>query len=141
MEDKKIGCVRKFDNENGKIIVGTFDKKNCTSCYVTLQTYITPEYKLHESVDRIRRRLKANMDIITKTYFEGDLSHYLISIDHNITKGKDKALKTSYIEFEVTLFAKDIFEFDKDFIYMVEQFGDTLFTLISTVDEMIIGKK
>ena len=141
MEDKKIGKERTFKHESGNIVIGTLDKKNCTSCYLSLETYITPEYSLIQCVDKIRRRLKANMDIIAKTYFEGDLSRYLLNIDYNTTKGKDKPLKTSFIRIELTLFAKDKFDFDKDFIYTLTQMGDTVFTLIETIDEMIIGRK
>lgn len=141
MTEKKIGKERKFNHKSGNIVVGTLDKKNCTSCYLALETYITPEYSLIECVDRIRRRLKANMYMIGETYLDGDLSRYLVNIDYNITQGKDKPLKTSFIRFELTLFSNSKFEFDDDFIYTLTQMGDTVFTLIESVDEMIIGNK
>jgi hypothetical protein len=141
MTEKQRGKERTFKHEMGNIVVGTLDKKNCTSCYLSLETYITPEYSLIESVDKIRRRLKANINTIGLTYLDGDLSRYLINIDYNITKEKDKPLKTSFIRFELTLFSKDKFEFDDDFIYTLTQMGDTIITLIESVDEMIIGNK
>jgi hypothetical protein len=131
MVGKKIGCERKFNHKMGQIIVGTVSKKNCGSIYLVLETRITPEVSLTESVKAIRKRVKANMRFIGSTYID-NLDTYLIAIDYNQTKVQDLPGKTSFVRIELTLFGK--FEFDDDFIFTCEAMGDSLFTLINTCD-------
>ena len=136
MIEKQRGKERTFKHEIGKIVVGTIDKKNCSSVYLSLETRITPEYSLVESVDKIRRKLKANMRFIGSTYLE-QLDTYLIAIDYNQTKTQDKPGKVSFIRIELTLFGD--FEWDDDFIFTLNQMGDTILTLVSTCDELTIA--
>ena len=67
---EKLGSQRKFKHNLGSVIVGTICKRPCKSIYVVVNTYITPHTTLNESVDKIRRRIKANMSVIGPTYFD-----------------------------------------------------------------------
>jgi hypothetical protein len=136
MVGKKIGCQREFNHKMGKITIGTIDKKNCSSVYLSLETRITPEISLTESIKAIRKRVKANIRFISSTYID-NLDTYLIAIDYNQTKVKDLPGKTSFIRIELTLFGD--FQFNDDFIFTCEAMGDSVFTLINTCDELTIG--
>lgn len=138
---KKIGTEKEFKHELGKITVGTVDKKNCISCYVKISTYAIPENSIAESIDMIRRRVKANMFNIGLTYLEDDFRTYNLQTECNTTKVKDKPGKKQYIAAEVTLFANHTFEYNKDFVFVLENIGKTLFDLISTVDCVILSSK
>lgn len=138
---KKTGTEKDFAHKLGKITVGTVDKNNCNSCYLKLSTYATPEYSIFESVDKIRRKVKANMQMIARTYLGDDYKTYLLATEYNQTVVHDKPNKKQYIAIELTLFANGSFEFNKDFIFTLQQMGDTLFTLIDTVDELTISTK
>ena len=135
MEEKKIkklGTEKKFNHKSGKILVGTMDKKDCRAAYVRLETWVTVEESLEASIEAIRRRLIANMYSVSHTYFEG-LKSSLIDYQYNETKCYDKSGKKSFISIEITLLAKDKFDWNEDFIFNCEAFGDTIFTLLQTL--------
>lgn len=138
---KKSGKEKEFKHKLGKIVVGTTDKNNCTSCYLKLSTYATPEYTILESVNKIRRKIKANMNMIGRTYLGDKYKTYLLNTEFNQTVIQDKPNKKQYIAIELTLFANSTFEFNDDFIFALENMGDTLFTLLETVDELTISTK
>jgi len=146
MEEKKIkklGTEKKFKHKCGKIITGTVDKTNCRAAYVRLETWVTVEESLETSIEAIRRRLIANMYSVSHTYFEG-LKSTLIDYQYNLTKGYDKSGKKSFISIEITLLAKDKFDWNEDFIFNCEAFGDTLFCLLETLSNkfsMSVSKK
>ena len=129
---EKVICSKKnFKHDLGNIVVRTMDKKNCTSCCINLETYIVPTLSLEESIDMIRRKFKANMSVIGNTYFDS-LNGYLLTVDFNQTKGKDKPGKRSFIDIEFTLYGD--FEWDDDFAFTCSQFADTYFCLLETLD-------
>ena len=137
----KTGIERQMDHELGKIVVGTVNKQNATSCYLKLSTYATPEYSIFDSIDKIRRKVKANMQMIARTYLGDKYKTYMMYTEFNQTVVHDKPNKKQYIAIELTLFANGTFEIDNDFIFTLQQMGDTLFTLINTVDELTISTK
>lgn len=137
---KKIGTQKEINHKLGKIVTGTIDKKNCTSCYLKISTYIKPEYSIFESIDKIRRKIKANMQVIGNTYLD-DYKTYLLNTEFNQTVCQDKPNKKQYIAIELTIFPRKKFVYDDDFIFALENMGDTLFTLISTIDELTISTK
>ena len=133
-KNKKLAIQKKYNHNNGKILVGTVDKSNCKSAYVRIETWITVEESLDSSIQAIRRRLIANMHSVSNIYFEG-LKSTLIDYNYNQTKEKDIAGKKSFISIEITLLSKDKFDWGGDFIYNCETFGDTIFTLLETLSE------
>lgn len=142
-KNKKIGTQKKYNHKHGTIIVGTVDKSNCKSAYVRLETWVTVEESLETSIKAIRRRLIANMYSVSNTYFEG-LKSTLIDYNYNLTKGYDKSGKKSFISIEITLLAKDKFDWNQDFVFSCEAFGDTIFGLLETLSEhfdMSVSKK
>ncbi len=141
--EKKLGCEKKFSHTNGKILIGTINKKDCRAAYVRLETWVTVEESLEASIEAIRRRLIANMYSVSHTYFER-LKSTLIDYQYNQTKGYDKSGKKSFISIEITLLAKDKFDWNEDFIFNCEAFGDTIFTLLQTLSDnfsMSVSKK
>jgi len=130
--EKKLGTEKKFLHKDGKILVGTINKKDCRAAYVRLETWVTPKESLEASIQAIRRRLIANMYQLSNIYFEG-LKSTLIDYQYNLTKEKDVAGKKSFISIEITLLAKDKFDWNEDFIFNCEAFGDTIFTLLQTL--------
>jgi hypothetical protein len=132
---KKLGRERVYAHEKGKILVGTINVKNCKTIFVRLETWLTPQESLFDSVDKIRRRIKANMRVFGPTYFENDYGSYMIDVDFNQTKGKDKPGKKSFIAIEVTISANKTFEFNSDLLFVAKNFGDTLFSLLETLSE------
>jgi hypothetical protein len=140
MEDKKnkkLGKQKVYNHNNGKIKVGTTNKKDCRAAYVRLETWVTVEESVETSIQAIRRRFIANLNRLSNIYFEG-LKTHIIDYDYNQTKGKDKSNKTSFISIEITLIPKTKFEFDNDFEFAGFNFGDTLFSLLDTLDEHFI---
>jgi hypothetical protein len=129
----KTGIERTYKHKCGKILVGTTNKKDCKAAYVTLETYIIPEGFLSESIDKIRRRIKAKMRLFGPTYFEDKYKSYLINIDYNQTK--DIPGKKSFIAIEITLLANNTFNFNPDFVFNCYSFADTLFCLLETLSE------
>ncbi len=137
MEDKKnkkCGTEKTIKHKNGKIIIGTIDKTNCRAAYVRLETWVTVQESLETSIASIRRRIIANRYRIFNVYFEG-LKSSLIDIAYNKTKGYGYAGKKSFISIEITLLADDRFDYDEDFIFNCQAFGDTLFELLETLSE------
>jgi hypothetical protein len=132
---EKIGKERVYKHEKGKIVVGTTNYKDCKSIYIRIETWVTPEESLFDSVYKIRRRIKANMRVFGPTYFENDYGSYMIDVDFNQTKGKDKPGKKSFIAIEVTISANKTFEFNSDLLFVAKNFGDTLFSLLDTLSE------
>lgn len=132
---EKIAFEKEFKHDKGKIYVGSMNKKEGKTMYIKLSTYITPTDSLFDCVDKIKRRFKANMYRIAQTYFEEEFKTYLLSVEFNQTKVHDKPGKRSYIAVEVTLFAKNRFNIDKDLIFAANNFGDTLFSLLETFTE------
>lgn len=140
MERKEMGSEKKFEHEFGKVIVGTVNKRNCKSVYVRLECYVKPEVSLVESIAAIRRKFIANQYKVSRTYFER-LKSTMIDYGYPQTKGTDKPGKVSFISIEITLFAENVFEFDKDFIFAARMFGDTMFTLLESIDSIEIVMK
>ena len=138
--EKEIGSEKKFDHELGRIIVGTVNKRDCKSVYVRLECYVKPEVSLESSIALIRRRFIANQYQVSRTYFEG-LKSTIIDYRFPETKIKDKPSKVSFIAIEMTLLANDVFCYDKDFIFTARMFGDTMFTLLETIDGIEIVMK
>jgi hypothetical protein len=141
--EKKLGSEKKFLHNDGKILVGTINRFDCRAAYVRLETWVTVEESLEASIEAIRRRLIANMYSVSHTYFEG-LKSTLIDYQYNLTKGYDKGGKKSFISIEITLLAKDKFDWNEDFIFNCEAFGDTIFTLLQTLSDnfsMSVSKK
>lgn len=138
MEEKnlrKIGTEKEIKHKFGKITVGTIDKKDCKSIYLKLSTWITPSGYLSESIDKIKRRIRANMFKIGNTYLD-NFGTYIVDFEFNQTHAKDKPLKKSYIAVEITLFPSDSrFEYDNDMIFTLQNMGDTIFELINTIDD------
>lgn len=135
MEDKKnkkCGTEKTIKHKNGKIIIGTIDRVNCRAAYIKLETWITVEESLETSIQAIRRRIIANRYRIFNVYFEG-LKSSLIDIAYNKTKGYGDAGKKSFISIEITILADDRFNYDENFIFNCEAFGDTLFSLLETL--------
>jgi hypothetical protein len=130
--EKKLGSEKKFLHKDGKILVGTINRFDCRAAYVRFETWVTVEESLEASIEAIRRRLIANMYSVSHTYFEG-LKSTLIDYQYNLTKGYDKGGKKSFISIEITLIAKDKFDWNEDFIFNCEAFGDTIFTLLQTL--------
>jgi hypothetical protein len=142
-KNKKLGIQKKYNHKHGKVIVGTVDKSNCKSAYVRLETWVTVEQSLEASIQAIRRRLIANMYSVSHVYFEG-LKSTLIDYQYNLTKGYDKSGKKSFISIEITLLAKDKFDWNGDFVFSCYNFGDTIFGLLETLSEhfdMSVSKK
>lgn len=139
--EKRIGSEKEFKHDLGKILVGTVDKKNCNTCYVKISTYATPKNSIIESFDLIKRRIRANMFNIGATYLDDDLKTYILHTDHITTKHKDKPNKKQYVAVEVTLFTNGTFNYDKDFVFVLENIGKTLFDLILTVDSVTFTSK
>ena len=135
-KNKKCGTEKTIKHKNGKIIFGTVDKSKdgCFSVYVRLETWITVEDSLDTSIQAIRRRIIANRYRMFNIYFKG-LKSSLIDYQYNQTKGKDIAGKKSFISIEVTLLANDKFDWNEDFIFNCEAFGDTLFELLETLSQ------
>lgn len=133
-KNKKCGTEKTFKHKCGKILVGTIDKTNCRAAYIKLETWITVEDSLETSIQAIRRRIIANRYRIFNIYFEG-LKSSLIDIAYNKTKGYGDAGKKSFISIEITILADDRFDYDEDFIFNCEAFGDTLFSLLETLSE------
>ena len=133
-KNKKLAIQKKYNHNNGKILVGTVDKSNCKSAYVRIETWITVEESLDSSIQAIRRRLIANMHSVSNIYFEG-LKSTLIDYNYNQTKEKDIAGKKSFISIEITLLSKDKFDWNDDFVFSCETFGDTIFGLLETLSE------
>lgn len=131
---KKSGAQKKYNHKYGKILVGTVDKSNCKSAYVRLETWITVEESLEASIGAIRRRLIANMYSVSNIYFEG-LKSTLIDYNYSQTKEKDISGKKSFISIEITLLAKDKFDWGGDFVFSCQTFGDTIFSLLETLSE------
>ena len=132
--EKKLGTEKKFNHKCGKILIGTVDKTkgNTKAAYVRLETWVTPKESLEASIEAIRRRIIANRYQICNIYFDG-LKSTLIDYQYNQTKGKDIAGKKSFISIEITLLAKDKFDWNEDFIFNCQAFGDTIFTLLQTL--------
>lgn len=137
--EKKLGAQRKFinKNKNGRILVGTTNKKDCRAAYIRIESWVTPEDSLETSIGLIRRRFLANIYRISKIYFE-DFKSSIIDYDYNQTKGTDKSCKTSFISIEITLLAISKFNWDSDFIFTCENFGNTMFDLLDSLDEHFI---
>lgn len=133
---KKLGTEKTFKHKCGKIIIGTIDKSinGCSSAYVRLETWITVQESVSTSIEAIRRRLIANRYQVSNTYFEG-LHSTIIDYQYTHTKCHDKSGKTSFISIDITLLAKDKFNWNEDFIFNCEAFGDTIFTLLETLSE------
>ena len=131
---KKSGTEKIFLNKNGKIIVGTTNSKTCTAAYVRVETWITVEDSLETSIDAIRRRFRAKAYNISKIYFEG-LKTLLFDYHYPQTKEADKIGKKSFIGIEITLIPQNNFKFNNDFIFTCNQFGNTLFDILETLDE------
>lgn len=140
MERKEMGSEKKFEHEFGKVIVGTVNKRKCKSVYVRLECYVKPEVSLVESIAAIRRKFIANQYNVSRTYFEG-LKSTMIDYGYPQTKVTDKPGKVSFITIEFTLLANDIFCYDKDFIFTARMFGDTMFTLLESIDSIEIVMK
>jgi hypothetical protein len=141
--EKKLGCEKKFSHTNGKILIGTVNKKDCRAAYVRLETWVTPTESLEASIEAIRRRIIANRYQISNIYFDG-LKSTLIDYQYNQTKGKDIAGKKSFISIEITLIANNKFDYDEDFVFSCYNFGDSIFTLIETLSQhfdMSVSKK
>lgn len=141
--EKKLGTKKKISHKNGKILLGTTNKFDCRAAYVRLETWVTVEESLEASIQAIRRRLIANMYRVSNIYFEG-LKSTLIDYQYNETKCYDKSGKKSFISIEITLLADDRFDYDENFIYNCEAFGDTIFELLETLSNdfsMSISKK
>jgi hypothetical protein len=130
---EKLGRERVYAHEKGKILVGTTNYKDCKSIYIRIETWMTPCDTLFDSVKVLRRRVKANMRVFGPTYFENDYGSHMIDVSFNQTKEKDKPGKKSFISIEITLLAKDKFDWNEDFIFNCEAFGDTIFTLLQTL--------
>jgi hypothetical protein len=135
MMAEKLGKERVYKHEKGKVLVGTINVKQCKTIYVRLETWITPEESLFTSVDKIRRRIKANMRVFGATYFENDYNTYTIDVAFNKTKEKDKPGKKSFIAIELTIYANNTFPFDNNLLFVGKNFGDTLFSLLETLSE------
>jgi hypothetical protein len=134
MAEKKA-TEKEFAHQLGKITIGTMDKKNCKSIYLKLSTYITPQYSLFECIDKIRRRLRANMLRIGDIYLD-DFGKYLMEVQYNETSSMDIPGKKSYIAIELTLFPTDTtFVYTNDVVFALQNMGDTLFQLIDTIDD------
>jgi hypothetical protein len=131
---KRLGSEKTFKHKCGKIIVGTLDKVDTKSAYVRLETWVTVEESLETSIEAIRRRIIANMYSVSHTYFEG-LKSTIIDYQYNLTKGYDKAGKKSFISIDITLLSKDKFDWNEDFIFNCEAFGDTIFCLLGTLSD------
>jgi len=132
--EKKLGAEKKFLHKNGKILVGTTNRFDCRAAYVRLETWVTVEESLETSIQAIRRRLIANIYRVSNIYFQG-LKSTLIDYQYNVTKCYDKAGKKSFISIEITLLADDRFDYDENFIFNCEAFGDTLFSLLESLNE------
>jgi hypothetical protein len=132
--NKKLGSEKKFNHKNGKILVGTIDKHSCKAAYVRLETWMTVQESLETSIQAIRKRLIANMYNVSNIYFDG-LKTYLIDYNYSCTKDTDKPNRKSFVAIEITLLAKDRFEFDKDFIFNANAFGDSIFSLLEGLNE------
>jgi len=132
MGKKQNGTEKDFKHKKGKILVGTINKKECTSIYIKLSTYITPKYSLFECVDKIRKRIKANSYLLNKTYFEDEYKDFLFEIQFNQTTSNDKPNKKSYIAIEFTIFAKNQFQFNSDLSFIGYNYADSIFSLLET---------
>jgi len=134
MEEKKLGGLKKFKHKNGKILVGTIDKKNCTAAYVRLETWITVTESLESSIAAIRRRIIANKYQLSDLYFD-ELKSTIIDYQYNLTKDYDIAFKKSFISIDITLLSNSKFNFDDDFIFSCYNFGDSIFDLLETLSQ------
>ena len=131
---KKLGKTKKINHKFGKIVVGTVNSIDCKAAYVRLETWITTEESLETSIAAIRRRFIANLYNLSNVYFEC-LKRSIIDYDYASTKDTDKPGKKSFVAIEITLLAEDRFEFNKDFIFNAEMFGDSLFSLLQSLSE------
>lgn len=147
MEEKKIkklGKQKKFGHKCGKIVVGTTNAENCKATYVRLETWMTTSVSLDASIEAIRRRFIVNLSKYTRIYFEDDVRTHIIDYDYSTTKLTDKPGKKSFVAIEITLLANSKFDFDSDFIFSCQNFGDTCFSLLETLSShfsMDISKK
>ena len=132
--NKKLGKTNKFNHKNGKVIIGTVNHIDCKAVYVRLETWMTPVESLETSIAAIRRRFIANIYSVSNIYFDG-LKTSIIHYDYAYTKETDKPGRKSFVAIEITLLAKDKFQFDKDFIFNANAFGDTFFSLLEGLNE------
>jgi hypothetical protein len=131
---KKLGKRIKTNHKNGKIVIGTVNKIDCRAVYVRLETWMTPVESLESSIAAIRKRFIANTYKLSNIYFDG-LKTSIIDYDYLCTSSIDLPGRKSFVSIEITLLAKDRFEFDKDFIFNGQAFGDNCFSLLETLSE------
>ena len=132
--NKKLGRTNKFNNKNGKVIIGTVNSIDCKAIYIRLETWMTPVESLEASIQAIRRRLIANMNNLSNIYFN-DVKTSLIDYDYACTKDTDKLGRKSFVSIEITLLSKTRFEWNKDLIFNGEMYGDSCFSLLETLSE------
>ena len=129
---QKLGKIKKFSVENGKIEVGTINAIECKAFYIELTSWITPQVSVEASTDAIRRRFIKKVIPMSNIYFEG-VKATLIDYKFSQTKQNDISGRKSFISIEITLMAKRKFEFDKDLIYAGQMYGENCFEVLNTL--------
>ena len=130
---KKLGKQRKFSHKCGKIKVGTTNAVDCKATYIRLETWMTPEESIETSIEAIRRRFIANLSKYTRIYFDDAVRTHIVDYDYSTTKLTDKPGRKSFVAIEITILANTKFNFDSDFIFECQNFGDTCFSLLETL--------
>lgn len=132
---EKLGKERVYKHEKGRIVVGTTNYKDCKSIYIRIETWMTPYDSLFDSVKLLRRRIKANMRMIGPTYFQKEYNTYMLDVEFNQTKEKDKPMYKSFVAVEFDIFANTKFVFDNDLLFTAKNFADTIFEILETFEE------
>jgi hypothetical protein len=128
---KKSGTEKKYKIDNWNLIIGTVNKNECSSIYVQLNGYITPEVSILTSIEAIRRKIIANRYQVSKKYFDG-LKSSIFALEYNKSKSVDIAGKKSYISIEFTLFDNFDWKVDNE---LAKEFGIEFYNLFKDMSE------